>query len=92
MENTDPATWCGSELNEGGPCTLPNDRHSFNAHVTQQDLAETFLPPFEQAVVSACIVVVYVACLRYLSERTNSGIFGGLNGAESACRCNHVQL
>lgn len=49
MENTDPAEWCGSELNEGGPCTLPNDRHSFNAHVTHQDLAETFLPPFEQA-------------------------------------------
>jgi len=46
----DPADWCGSALNEGGACTLPNDRHSFNAHVTQQDLIETFIPPFEQAV------------------------------------------
>lgn len=50
VETTDPATWCGSELNEGGACTLPNDRHSFNAHVSQQDLVETFLPPFQQAV------------------------------------------
>lgn len=50
VENVDPADWCGSELNEGGACTLPNDRHSFNAHVTQQDLIETFAPPFEQAV------------------------------------------
>ena len=30
-ESTPPSDWCGSALNEGGNCTAPNDRHSFNA-------------------------------------------------------------
>ena len=49
IEGVAPAAWCGSPLNAGGNCTLPNDRHSFNAHVSQLDLAETYAPPFEAA-------------------------------------------
>jgi len=47
IENMDPATFCGNS-----ECTLPNDRHSFDAQVNEYDLNHTYLPPF-QAVVSA---------------------------------------
>jgi hypothetical protein len=49
LEDTDPQDWCGDPKNEGGPCQLPNDRHSFNAHVSKADIAETFAPPFKAA-------------------------------------------
>jgi hypothetical protein len=38
LEDVPPQDWCGSPLNEGGPCTLPNSRHSFNAAVSPLDL------------------------------------------------------
>ena len=47
LEETSSEEWCHSPENRGGNCTLPNDRHSFNAHVSDQDLEETYLPPFE---------------------------------------------
>ena len=49
LENTPVEEWCGSTLNKGGACALPNTRHSFNAHVSRQDLIETFAPAFERA-------------------------------------------
>ena len=49
LENTDVDTWCGSPLNGGRKCSLPNDRHSFNAKVARQDLIETYAPAFEMA-------------------------------------------
>jgi beta-glucosidase-like glycosyl hydrolase len=49
LESTEPEKWCGSPLNKGGRCALPNTRHSFNAHVSRQDLIETYVPPFEAA-------------------------------------------
>ena len=48
-EHTSPQAWCGSPLNEGGDCALPNDRHSLNAHVSRQDLIETYAPAFQAA-------------------------------------------
>eukprot|EP00038_Savillea_parva_P007576 m.171063 g.171063 ORF g.171063 m.171063 type:complete len:884 (-) comp13331_c0_seq1:2752-5403(-) len=50
IENTDPDVWCGATQNEGGPCHLPNSRHSLNAHVSPRDLHETYLAPFQRAV------------------------------------------
>jgi hypothetical protein len=50
LEQTPPDEWCGSTKNEGGACTTPNSRHSFNAHVSPRDLSETYLPPFQRAV------------------------------------------
>ena len=47
IENMDPTVFCGNS-----ECTLPNDRHSFDAQVNEYDLNHTYLPPF-QAVVSA---------------------------------------
>lgn len=44
LEGTDPHVWCGPD------CTLPNDRHSFNAVVSARDLAETYLPAFRRTV------------------------------------------
>ena len=47
LEGVVPEAWCGSPLNQGGNCSLPNDRHSFNAHVTELDLRETYAAAFE---------------------------------------------
>ena len=49
LDDTDPADFCGDPKNTGGPCTLPNTRHSFNAHVSKADIAESYAPPFKQA-------------------------------------------
>ena len=79
MEGLSPRQWCHSDLNQGGECALPNSRHSFNAHVSAQDLAETYLPPF----------------LRWVDAHATAGARrvwlninprGGLNGCPS-CGC-----
>lgn len=49
IEDTEPQQWCGSALNMNGNCSWPNDRHSFNAHVSELDIAETYAPAFEAA-------------------------------------------
>eukprot|EP00937_MAST-01D_sp_MAST-1D-sp2_P002429 g2429.t1 len=58
LEKTPPAIWCGSVLNEGGVCALPNDRHSFNANVSAQDMEESYLPVFRAAVEAGAAAIM----------------------------------
>lgn len=58
LEKTSPSEWCDSPSNTNGKCTAPNDRHSFNAEVSDRDLALEYLPPFEAAVKSGASAVM----------------------------------
>jgi len=80
IENTNPEVWCGSPFNEGpGNCTTPNDRHSFNAHVSQQDLIETYAPPFSRAAeAQAGAIMCSYNAVNGEPMCTNRALIGGL--------------
>jgi beta-D-xylosidase 4 len=69
LENTPAAEWCGSPLNKNGNCSLPNNRHSFNAHVSAQDLTEAYVRPFEGAVeAGAGAIMCSYNAIKYLPK------------------------
>ena len=76
LENTPVEEWCGSPLNKGGACALPNTRHSFNAHVSRQDLIETFAPAFERAAEAhaGAIMCSYSKKQRTMPWRCSTGL------------------